>query len=224
MKYPDLPPVPISAMPGLDVATERNVRRLVHALQMTVAEAVISLDLFETALGERAALAPPDWYEEAPEIDASLQPVRRALAAREPRPHIYYEAAPHMHARSFVLSLRMVSVYLQALAEEAAAELPELNTIAQGFTQALPGLKDLRDSIIHAEDRLRGLNRRGKPIVPEEVPGMAQGGGVFVFGLLRGRSLGWTLGDGSSAECEVSEKNLAIAVQATRDVMIALAP
>jgi hypothetical protein len=118
----------------------------------------------------------------------------------------------------------MVAVYLEVIARQAASEFPEVDRIAQGFTQAIPGLKDLRDSIIHAEDRLRELNRRGKPIVPQEVPGMTQGGGVFVFGMLHGRSLGWSLGDGSYAECEISEKNVAVAIQATRDVMIALAP
>jgi hypothetical protein len=222
MHYPDLPQFPLPCLPDADPKVTRNVTRLANALQRTVAEAAIALNLFDTALIELDASAPPGWFREEPECDASLERVRQVLAAREPRSQVYYDAAPQLHARTFVLSLRMLGLYLQTIAKEAGPEYPNLLRVSDAFEANFPSLKHLRDSIIHTEDRLRHLDRRGKDIIPEPVPGLTDGGGVFFSGLLNGRSLGWTLGDGGYAECEISAQNLATAMNHVFDVMFAL--
>jgi hypothetical protein len=223
MNFPDLPQVPFPWEPGADLNVSRKLLRLAHALEMTLAEVVLSLRSFEIARTELAAIAPPEWYLDEPEVYASLEPVRLALDAREPRPRIYYEAAPHLHARTFVLSLRMIGLYLKTMAYEAGPTYPELDEIAQEFEARFPGLKELRDSITHAEDRLRHLDRKGKTIIPEPVPALTEGGGVFFAGLLNGQSLGWTLGDGSYAECAVSAASAVVAIQSVQDAMSVLA-
>jgi hypothetical protein len=223
MNYPDLPQLPWLWEPGSELIAPRNALRLANALQMTLAEAVLSLRLFEIARTELAAMAPPGWYRDEPEVEASLEPLRLALAVREPRPKIYYDVAPHLHARTFVLSLRMIGLYLKTVAYEAGPAYPELDRIAQEFEASFPGLKDLRDSIIHAEDRLCLLDRKGKTIVPDPVPGLAEGSGSFFASFFNGESLGWTLGDGSYAECAVSAASAAVAMQSVQDAMSALA-
>jgi hypothetical protein len=223
MDYPELPQPPLPPLPSAGMEVSGNILGLANAVELSLAQAVISLREFETARTELAALKPQMWFQDEPDVYASLEPVRRTLAARQPRPSIYYDAAPRLHAQTFVLLLRMIGLYLEKIAEEAGPAYPVLEQLAKNFEASFPGLKDLRNSITHAEDRLRHLDQKHRAIIPQAVPGITEGDGVFLSGLLKDRSLGWTLGDGNYAECEVSERALAIATRHAEEMMDALA-
>jgi hypothetical protein len=184
-----------------------SVRRLAHYLPVQIHEAAILLDLFDRSWLESAATMPDDWFQDEPEIEAIV----RQVVLPNDRPASYYQAGPQLHARTFVLTLRMIGTLMETIVNEAGAEYETLARISGEYDTAFPRLRDLRNSIAHAEDRLRGLAHK-KPIQPLEVPGITIGGGVFFNGMLRNRSFGWTLADGTYGECEVSEASLRTAV------------
>ncbi|WP_420126139.1 hypothetical protein [Longimicrobium sp.] len=203
--------LPFEMVPDAGFETRRNVFRLTHALQTTVAEAAIALDLFERAVIYRDATMPSEWWQDEPEVAAMLA---RVVLPND-RPHSYFSIAPQMHARTFVLALRMIGVFLQTLAVEIGALRPDLDRISQAYDASFPTLKEVRDSIAHMEDRLRGLAGMGKKkkvIIPQPVPTLAPEGGATFSNFIQGRSLVWTLADGSVGSCEVSEDILRTAV------------
>ncbi len=82
----------------------------------------------------------------------------------------------------------------------------------------------VRDSVEHAEDRMRGFKRSTKmtlaPITNSAIH--APGGGVLVGDMLNGRHFGCTVEDGTYAEIEVSDATVEVARAAVQRVYDAL--
>jgi hypothetical protein len=93
------------------------------------------------------------------------------------------------------------------------------------FEAAQPSLKHVRDSIEHAEDRMRGLGRDGDPLTLSPIMNSmihAPGGGVIAGDLLNNRHFGCTVESGEYAEVEVADDTLKQAHAAVQDVFDAL--
>ena len=88
----------------------------------------------------------------------------------------------------------------------------------------MPGLKGVRDSAAHLEDRVRG-EAFGKKIETHPVTSSmvhAPTGGVMIVGSLNNQDYGGTIADGTYAEVQVSNattENARIVVQAVYDAL-----
>ncbi len=97
---------------------------------------------------------------------------------------------------------------------ETGAAKPKIVAARDAFNAALPDLKPVRDSIEHAEDRMRGLDRNRQPMTLAPISNRminAPGGGVLVGDALNDRHYGGTVDDGTYAEVEVSDDTLEVA-------------
>jgi hypothetical protein len=86
-------------------------------------------------------------------------------------------------------------------------------------------LKPVRDSIEHAEDRMRGLDRNKKTMTLAPIRNSmieAPGGGVLVGDALNDRHYGCTVNDGSYAEVEVADDTLEVARVAVQAIFDSL--
>lgn len=119
-----------------------------------------------------------------------------------------------LHARAFVTSLAAVGRALSALSTlETGTPQADLRRVHSQFEGAMPDLRPVRDSIEHAEDRMRGLDRRG-----ERMDLTVLGGGS----LFEDRTYGCTVDGGAHAEIEICEETLEVAraaVQAAFDAL-----
>jgi hypothetical protein len=133
---------------------------------------------------------------------------------------------PALHAHSFIRSLAQAGRALSALSDlDLGPASAEVSQAYGDLDAAIPSLKDVRDSIEHAEDRMRGQSRGCKlslaPIV--QGPIHAPDGGVLVGDLLvDGRTLGWTTADGSLQHVEISDATIESARAAVQRALDAL--
>ena len=145
--------------------------------------------------------------------------------AEEGGPEAYRDRLVFIHARSFVSTLALLR---RGLEELSGYDLGQASSAVRqalaSFDVALPGVKSVRDSAEHREDRVRGKVRGKaldlKPVVNSMVH--APGGGVLIVESLNNRSYGGTIADGSHAEVEVSDQATEVAravVQAVLDAM-----
>lgn len=229
----------------------RPVEMLCHLLSDCVADAVVTLSLFEEAVTQPASdqwdhdrgrerqreaeletqegleWGQPDYFERSNAIrEQARRDALRIKWAEQGGPESYRRRLPFIHAQSFVSTLAQLQRSLVALSSyqfephESAAILQACD----GFAAALPGLKGVRDSTEHAEDRVRG-EARGKKLEPAPMINEAihaPGGGVLIMNMLNGRKFGCTLADGTFAELEVSDATTAIASSAVQAVYDAL--
>jgi hypothetical protein len=133
-----------------------------------------------------------------------------------------------MHARSLVFAVDSFVKMVEAMAADQAAPAAALTTALDGFTAAVPGAKDLRDSLHHIEDRARGLDRRGRTIVPAGAApaGFAATAGsppMYVGTNISDNRVFCTAGDGQTVELEVSEATVSLMAQCLQQVVDALA-
>ncbi len=101
--------------------------------------------------------------------------------------------------------------------------LVRLANARDAFASALPGLKGVRDSIVHAEDRAQG-KVHGKKIDTKPLtsgPVLAPNGGVMVR-ILEERHFRITIADGTCAVIEISDATTEIARIAVQAVFDAL--
>jgi hypothetical protein len=157
---------------------------------------------------------------------ATIDVMHKRWAAGE-LPYDLAFGLPFMHARTFMTSL--------ALLRRAIGELAKIDTgparahviaARDHFDEWLPGVKPLRDSIEHAEDRMRGLGRSRKPLALAPIANAAinaPGGGVLVGDMLNNRHYGGTVADGSLVEVEIADATLEVAHEAVQAVFDALA-
>lgn len=127
---------------------------------------------------------------------------------------------PFMHARSFVYALDGVWKLLETIARSSIEN--EGHQAMMEMKDHLPHLVAVRNTAHHHEDRIRGLNRWGKPIElqPVENSLVHAPGGVLMVDNLHGDRYTCTLEDGSTGEVPVNEGTLLIvqhAVQRTLD-------
>lgn len=157
--------------------------------------------------------------------------VRRELLRekwkREGGPETYRRRLVFIHARSFVATLAVLQRSLIALCEYAFEPevLAKLEEARDTFAVQLPGLKDVRDSAAHVEDRMRGQERYGRKIQLQPVSNSlihAPGGGVLVVDSLNNQHFGGTIADGTYAEVEVADATTEIARAAVQGVFDSL--
>ena len=101
----------------------------------------------------------PDYFEWRTGIsERARRDVQRMKWAAGDGPQRYKSRVPFIHARSFIGALAQVQRGLKAMVEYNLGE-PKRNdavrAASQGFEKATPGLKGVRDSTAHAEDRTR---------------------------------------------------------------------
>ena len=183
----------------------------------------------EAELEAQAGIAwgQPSYFERSGTI---REQVRREMLrekwAKEGGPESYARRAVFIHAQSFVSSLAVLQRSLLALAkydfEPAVAS--RIKEAVDDFGLALPGLKDVRDSVAHVEERVRS-EARGKKITTQPISNSlihAPGGGAMVVIALNNQHYGGTIADGTYAEVEVADATTEVARAAVQAVFAAL--
>jgi hypothetical protein len=172
-------------------------------------------------------MSAPDYFEWKRRISekAKSEVVREKWAAGE-LPDELKGQLPFLHAQTFVAALAQVERALGKLAKMdlGGAEV-EARAACDDFDVAVPSLKAVRDSVEHAEDRRRGLNRREEKMTLAPITNAwidAPAGGVLVAGALRGTNFAWTVEDGSYQEVEVSDTTIESARAAVQRALDAL--
>jgi hypothetical protein len=160
----------------------------------------------------------PDYFEWRTSLAARA--ARDVLHARWERgewPETYRFRLAFIHARSFIHSLAQVRRALHAIADYDIGDegrKTSVRSAIEGLDIALPGLKGIRDSNEHAEDRVRSRVRNQPlklgPVVSAIVD--APRGGALVMNALYGHTFGCTIADGTFAEVDLTDAT----VEATR--------
>lgn len=168
----------------------------------------------------------PDYFERS---EAIREQVRRELLrekwALEGSPESYARRVVFIHAQSFVSTLavqRSLLALTKSPVEPAVAS--GIKKAADEFAAALPGLKDVRDSVAHVEERVRG-EVHGKKIKTQPVSNSlihTPGGGAMVVSALDNQHYGCTIADGTYAEVEVADATTEVACAAVQAVYDAL--
>jgi len=240
---------------GLDEDVGRQVESLCRVMESNVTDAVLALAMFEqaAAASHHSAFGEGVWERDRaleqrrreeleaqkPEVDgewygdrmtrlyeqAKRDVVRAKWEAGE-LPRSYAHRLPFLHARTFLTSLAQLG---RAMSEMAKLDTGDAKTTIREacdrFDAALPHVKPVRDSIEHAEDRMRGLGRDKKTMTLAPISNRmieAPGGGVLVGDALNNRHYGCTVDDGSYAEVEVADDTLEVAREAVQAIFDAL--
>lgn len=233
----------------MSVEVRRDAEALFYLLESTLADVAISLTMFETTRAgfRRDMESGPERQERQRSAEQSVRarydnalcleadPDMRwsmAMATNDQLraevqfarweagevPQSYQLRIVFLYAKAFTFALDTIGKGLRTLAGlEGAPEAARRASTA--FDAAFPQLVHVRDSAHHAEDRVRGKDRKGQriklqPIVNEAIN--APQGGVLVIDQLMNDRYGGTLGDGSYGEVEVSLQSAAVAQEAVQ--------
>jgi hypothetical protein len=170
----------------------------------------------------------PDHFERSEQIREHVRrEVLREKWEREGGPETYRRRLVFIHARSFVTTLAVLQRSLIPLCEydfepEAKAAV---ESARDGFAFALPGLKDVRDSTTHVEDRIRGQERFGRKMQTQPLTNgviHAPNGAPMIIEMLNDSCYGGTIANGTYAEVEVTDaatETARVAVQAVFDAL-----
>jgi hypothetical protein len=131
---------------------------------------------------------------------------------------------PFLHAQTFVTALAQVR---RALSELAKMDLDgaeaEVRAACGDLDAAVPSLKNVRDSVEHAEDRSRGRSHgRKMTLAPVSTNVIDAPGGALIAGMLNNNKFGWTVADGTYQEVEVSDATVEAARAAVQRALDAL--
>lgn len=168
-----------------------------------------------------ATLTPQERFSALRDISetADIQARRLEWAAGQP-PESYKQRLPIIHAHTVVFALDNIGKTLEVLARIDG--LPSgVATAQDGYRTDLPDLVKVRDSAHHTEDRARGLDRKGRPLVLQPVDNgvvSAPNGFVGLSNLFNNR-LGYTASDGHYCEVEVSAQSVAAGQTAIQRVL-----
>jgi hypothetical protein len=169
----------------------------------------------------------PDYFEKFETIRAQARrELQREKWAREGGPQSYQHRAVFILAQSFVTTLAQLQRSLIALSNyDFPPDVKKgLQSACDEFAIALPGLKGVRDSVAHAEDRVRG-EAFGKKIATQPVINSivhAPNGGPVVVSALNNQRYGGTIADGTYAEVEIADATTEVARIAVQAVFDAL--
>jgi hypothetical protein len=158
--------------------------------------------------------SPEDSLKHLQAWHAHMIALRRQKWASGEVPMEYSQTLPRLYARSFLFSVWTIGRMLDRIAR--CDGVPEAcRRIAAQFWAELPGLKGMRDSSAHVDERVDGM-ARGKKIETRPVDGgLARVPGnsiMFIENLVNDTFVG-TAEDGSLAEIEVSPKTMAVVQQ-----------
>lgn len=166
----------------------------------------------------------PDYFERSEEIREQVRrEAQREEWERDGGPETYRRRLIFIHARSFVTTLAALQRALGAICayDLPAAITADLERARDGFAAALPGLKGVRDSTAHVEDRIRGRQKFGQKIAPKPVINSmihAPQGGALLIESLNNQHFGGTIADGTYAEVEIADVTTEIARAAVQAV------
>lgn len=210
----------------------RDVELVLGQISSLVAEAALALSLFEQALMELAATHSqrqkgptsgprPNGLQEVierGEVDLSSgaaelrwigeteRETRRAAWRTGQLPDSYRHHLPFVYARSYLFAMDRLDRLVNALAD--MARMPQTVVEApRELRRLMPDLRGVRNSAAHVEDRIRGLDRRGRALDLKPIENRfisAPNGGVLAIENLCGNQFGSTMDDGSYGEVEVS--------------------
>lgn len=114
----------------------------------------------------------------------------------------------HLHAKSFVYALDAAGQLIRVLKRQE--QLPiTARSHCERFLSQFGSLRDLRNSLQHIEDRLRGIGRHDKPIPSP----------LLVLGAFRNGHFGATTSEGHYVEIEISNSILEQAVTIVEDLI-----
>ena len=153
---------------------------------------------------ERRELQEKEWKEHLEIPARAARDVSREKWARGEVPQRVRHMAPYVAARDFLYCADMIGKIFGALAEEVQVVVP----LKKAFDDDFPTLVALRDSVQHAEDRirLRGKPKGGKATpLPNPNP---RGGRLLVVDMLNGERFITTTADGGQEEIEISARTL----------------
>lgn len=155
-------------------------------------------------------------------IEGERELTRRRWARGE-LPRSVAHHLPFIYAKSFVFALDSIEKLLTTLSK---SPVPTSAAVAvERFTTTVPGVKHVRDTVHHTEDRVRGLDRHGRPIdlKPIENNFIKAPGGVLVLNSLNGTRYGCTVEDGRYIEVDVTPATLLAARDAIQEVLNSVA-
>lgn len=239
---------------GLDEGVGREVESLSRLLTQGVLDALLALAMFDQALNATGSHVQTAWDQDREwerkreeELESQDPPPAGAteyaewrhqlsMQARRDLARAKWEAGelpgelrhrlPFIHAQTFVRALARVGRGLRELEKlDTGAAKAEIRAARGEFDRALPALKEVRDSVEHAEDRLRGRNRHGQTMTLAPIQNRmvnAPGGGVLIADALNGRNFGSTVDDGSYKEVEMSDATVEIARASVQRALDAL--
>ena len=121
-------------------------------------------------------------------------------------------------AKAFVHALDLFDKFLDDIAKDSAA--PEgIRSIHEKLCEALPDLREVRNSIQHAEDRSKGMHRKNKIELKKiDTSKISIDGTALVNMGLNGNKFGTTMADGHYGAIEVSVQTVGILRSALLEV------
>lgn len=168
-----------------------------------------------------------DWWERSNAIrELAQREILRQQWQESGGPEDYKRRVIFIHARSFVTTLAVQQRVLLSLCDYDLdpSITVRLEQACKAFASALPGLKGVRDSAAHVEDRVRG-KAFGRQIATKPVTNTmihAPNGGIMVIEALNNQHFGGTIADGTYAEVEVADATTEVARVAVQAVYDAL--
>jgi len=181
---------------GLDQKQSHRVQSLLHVCESHVADAAVGLALFTEARS-------------------------RGRVPVSGVPTSYTFRLPFIHAHTVLYALDGIAKALGALQQEPG--VPEgIAAALEEFERRLPGVKPVRDSSHHTEDRARGLGRNLKPLDLQPITTgaiFAPGGGVLVLNSLENDDLCFTGSDGAYHRVPINAASVRAAQEAVQRVL-----
>lgn len=131
-------------------------------------------------------------------------------------PRSYSHKIPFVHAHTFVFAIDSFASFLTELCDYSVVP-NEVREAREKFNFRLPVIRKIRNSAIHAEDRLRRFassadKRKGKRMDAK----------MILLGNLEGNSLCYTIDDGSYQKISISAATLSILTESLNEVLGAM--
>lgn len=166
----------------------KQVSNLLRLLELHLADAAIGLHLYENW-----QLVPDLW---SPDEVEHVQGCAHGHADMS-----YGYRAACIHAHTVLYALDGIQKALDKLAELPGVP-PRLAEVRDAYQEALPTVVPVRNSAHHREDRVMGVGSRNRRLDPHD---------LWITGKLGPATLGYTLGDGSYGEVEISRESVLMA-------------
>lgn len=226
-----------------------KIQILLGLLERQFGDAVLALNLFEREQERlRATIRAPHQEDDASRLAAQLEEqyvqelgevvfyqnywviqqqieaeVRRQMWRQGQIPQEYLNRLPFLYAHAFLYALDSFGKILAVTVAEIPNPPPAIIDSEQRFQREFPGLKGVRDSAHHIEDRGRGVDRRGKPLQlkPIDTRIIKAPGGALMLSNLTGDKLGYTAEDGTLAEVSIDGGRTGVLAEIFRAVIAA---
>jgi hypothetical protein len=236
---------------GLDQDVARQVKTLCELMEQNVMDAALAVRMREDALADGRR-----WPDDRAELEnrrlKELEATEPVVAAETPRnrrrrleiqatrdvlkarwdadefPRDYFDRLQELHAQTFIAALARLRRTIGCMAKLDTGDAKrKIIDAREKFDVALPNVKHIRDSVEHAEDRLRGLDKDKKPMTVGPIENerfKAARGGLIAAGIMdmARRHYGWTADNGSYVEVEVTYGAAADAAEIVQSIFNAI--